>query len=273
MDRDATTDNAAEHAADNAPDAEADHAADSPAPADDGAPADDSAADAGDDSAPRRRNRGAAAEWAYQTLFDRILSLELPPGMQLSEAQIARDLGLSRQPVRDAFARLSWMGFLTILPQRGTLVSEVSDSAIAQARFMRMAIEVEVARSAARQADKAGVAHLRSLLEAEAEVVAANDHMEFLHGDNLFHRAICDLAGAGFAWDEVQRYKAHVDRMRYALGKLPVIQRSHEDHIALARAIEIGDPALAAAEMRHHVGRVVRKQEDAARRNGPGYAE
>ena len=65
----------------------------------------------------------SAADQIFAALYRQVLTLELPPGSRLSEAEVARRMGVSRQPVRDAFWRLSQLGFLTIRPQRATTVS------------------------------------------------------------------------------------------------------------------------------------------------------
>ena len=62
----------------------------------------------------------SVADQIFATLYHRVITLELPPGARLSEAEVARQMGVSRQPVRDAFWRLSQLGFLTIRPQRAT---------------------------------------------------------------------------------------------------------------------------------------------------------
>ena len=62
----------------------------------------------------------------FDELYQRIITLDLPPGARMSEAEVSRALGVSRQPVRDAFWRLSKLGFLTVRPQRATTVSPSS---------------------------------------------------------------------------------------------------------------------------------------------------
>ena len=67
--------------------------------------------------------RPTVADQVYAELHRQILSLDLAPGAKISEIDVARAMGVSRQPVRDAFFRLSQLGFLVIRPQRATTVS------------------------------------------------------------------------------------------------------------------------------------------------------
>ena len=93
--------------------------------------------------------RASIADQVFDVLHQQVLSLALPPGTKMSEAEIAKQLNVSRQPVRDAFYRLSKLGFLLIQPQKATQVSPIHIQDILRARFVRTSIEVEVMRRAA----------------------------------------------------------------------------------------------------------------------------
>ena len=98
-------------------------------------------------------SRPSVADMVFDELHRQILSLDLLPGTKISEVEIAKAMGISRQPVRDAFYRLSKIGFLIIRPQRATTVSKISLHAVLQARFIRTAIELETARVACHRFD------------------------------------------------------------------------------------------------------------------------
>ncbi len=113
-------------------------------------------------------------------LYQQVLTLELPPGSRLSEVEVAKILGVSRQPVRDAFWRLSQLGFLEIRPQRSTTVTQISERAVAQARFIRTALEVETVRVAAKSFGADDFALLDAHLAEQAQAVSADDRKGFL---------------------------------------------------------------------------------------------
>ena len=96
-----------------------------------------------------QQQRPTVTDQVFSELYRQVLSLELPPGTKMSEVDVAKAMGVSRQPVRDAFYRLSKMGFLLIRPQRATTVSLISPRAVVQARFIRSALEKETVRAAA----------------------------------------------------------------------------------------------------------------------------
>src|SRR5688500_7611656 len=77
-----------------------------------------------DDS--RARRQATMGSRVFDTLRQAIVQLQLRPGDPLSEADIARQLGVSRQPVREAFIKLAEIGLVEIRPQRGTFVRLIS---------------------------------------------------------------------------------------------------------------------------------------------------
>ena len=81
--------------------------------------------------------RGTMADSIYTQLRTAILELRLLPGVGISEAEVARHLGVSRQPVREAFGRLARTGYLRVQPQRRTEVVKISVQEVRNARFIR----------------------------------------------------------------------------------------------------------------------------------------
>ena len=122
------------------------------------------------------------------------------PGTVVSEADIARRFGVSRQPVREAFIKLQEAGLLSIRPQRGTVVQRISVDAVFDARFVREAVEVAVARAAAEAPCRALHHRLAELIAAQEDAAAEGDAPAFLRLDEAFHRAIADGIGRSFAW-------------------------------------------------------------------------
>lgn len=92
--------------------------------------------------------RRTTSDVVFEHLRNEIVSLEILPGSKLSEADVARRFGVSRQPVRDAFARLENLELLLIRPQKATEVRGFSMERISHARFVRLAVELEVIRQA-----------------------------------------------------------------------------------------------------------------------------
>ena len=200
-------------------------------------------------------NRPSVADTVFDELHSQILLLELPPGTKMSEVEVAKALGVSRQPVRDAFYRLSKLGFLSIRPQRATLVSQISQTAVLQARFVRNAIETETVRTACQVLTDDDLAALDQILEKQRQAVEARDAVSFHGFDDQFHKEICERAGLGFAWDIIRENKAHMDRVRF-LSLSFASQDAFGDHLEIMDAIRARDEDKAMQQMRKHLSRI-----------------
>src|SRR5690606_1069005 len=88
----------------------------------------------------------STAQQVYDWLHGRILRGELEPGARLSETEIAGQAGVSRQPVREAFIRLTATGLAEVRPQRGTFIGRISINAVLSARLIREAVESDLIR-------------------------------------------------------------------------------------------------------------------------------
>ncbi|KMK66419.1 GntR family transcriptional regulator [Puniceibacterium sp. IMCC21224] len=201
--------------------------------------------------------RASVTDQVFEALHAQVLSLALPPGTKLSESDVAKQLGVSRQPVRDAFYRLSKLGFLLIQPQKATLVSKIHTQDVRRARFIRTAIEVDVMRLAADRFGPEDFERLEPNLAAQADAVENGDRTEFHRLDDLFHQMLCESAGVGYVWDVIRENKAHTDRVRYlSLAGGGGSQLAYNDHCAVIHALKQGDAGGAVMAMRKHLGTI-----------------
>ena len=157
--------------------------------------------------------RRTTTDIVFDELREEIASLKLLPGTKLSEADIARRFGVSRQPVRDAFARLENLDLLLIRPQRATEVRKFIMPRISHARFVRLAVELEVIRRACSVWDGDHTKILERNLEEQKSAVEAEELDRFHVLDYEFHKLICELCGLPMAFETIQECKQHVDRL------------------------------------------------------------
>jgi DNA-binding GntR family transcriptional regulator len=200
-------------------------------------------------------NRPSVADTVFDELHQQIITLQLAPGTKLSETEVAKALGVSRQPVRDAFYRLSKLGFIVIRPQRATTVSTISERAVMRARFVRTALETETVRVACERLSGEDYIALDALLERQRLAMEARDPVAFHALDDQFHREICERAGLGFAWEIIRENKAHMDRVRF-LSLAFASQDAYGDHLRVMEAIRARDADLAMQRMRQHLSRI-----------------
>ncbi|MBI5105325.1 MAG: GntR family transcriptional regulator [Solirubrobacterales bacterium] len=205
-----------------------------------------------------RRRTTTARKAAYDALRGAIVAGELTPGTRLSENELAELLGVSRTPVREALLRLREDQLVDVVPQSGTFVTPISTSAVRDAQFLREAVECAAVRLATERATPPDVAALRDLL-ARQEVARDTDDLDaFFVLDGDFHHALCDLSGRPIAWAIGRRANGHLDRVRRLSLPVPsYIAEMVEEHRRVVDAVELGDPDLAEASLRHHLRMVL----------------
>ncbi|MFP5514258.1 MAG: GntR family transcriptional regulator [Alphaproteobacteria bacterium] len=198
------------------------------------------------------------ARRVYRVLRQAIVTMQFRPGQALSEQEIADQLGVSRQPVREAFIKLSESGLLTIRPQRGTFVVKISVKQVLDARFVREAVETAVVRKACETITPAGLAELRDNLKAQWDIADEPVPVRFLELDEAFHRTIAIGAECDYAWRIVEETKAQMDRVRYlSVPYATPIRRLISQHQAVLEAIVARDPAKAEAAMGMHLREIL----------------
>lgn len=191
----------------------------------------------------------------YEALYERVVDLTLPPGAKLSEAEVAAQMGVSRQPVRDAFYRLSQLGFIQIRPQRATVVTPISEEAIRQAKFIRLSLELSCIREAVQRLTDAQLDALAVLLDRQQAAADADRRSEFHALDDQFHHDIASHSGLGFVWAVVKDKKGHMDRARYlSLGYNAGTALA--EHRVILQALRARDSAAALAAMTAHLSRI-----------------
>ncbi|EAR52553.1 GntR family transcriptional regulator [Oceanicola granulosus HTCC2516] len=201
--------------------------------------------------------RRTSVDDIFHAIQEDILSLRLRPGDKLSEAEVAARFGVSRQPVRDAFSRLANLDLLLIRPQRATEVRRFSMREIVKSRFVRASVEKEVLRLAAEKCDAVGAAMLKAALAQQDEAIRRRDVEGFGELDYDFHRTLCDIAHADFAFDVIMAEKSKVDRLcLLGLSKEDRMPELVADHRAIAEAVERHDAETAVAAGARHLSRL-----------------
>ncbi|WP_424973231.1 GntR family transcriptional regulator [Dinoroseobacter sp. S76] len=201
--------------------------------------------------------RATSTDQIFDSLYNRIVSLDLLPGAKLSESEVAKSYGFSRQPVREAFTRLANLNLLLIRPQRATIVRPFSRDLIANARFIRSAIEIEVVRQASTDRDTKLDAKLRQSLKEQREAVAAGDTAAFHALDYAFHRLLCAAAKRPAAFELIAANKAQVDRLcMLSLTSAEAMEDLLKDHTELLEALFGGDATEAETILRRHLRRL-----------------
>jgi DNA-binding GntR family transcriptional regulator len=202
---------------------------------------------------------GSIAEQVFRTLRTSIVTMRLTPGTALSEQEIAGRLAVSRQPVREAFIKLSEIGLVRVLPQRGTFVVKISAQAVTDARFVREAVECAIARRAADGIEKRALGQLRAIVADQRTAAKAADAGEFFVLDEAFHRSLAAAAGCAYAWKVIEEAKAQMDRVRFlSLPDATPMNHLIRQHEAVLDAVAAGRGAAAEQAMRAHLREILK---------------
>ncbi|MBJ7328615.1 MAG: GntR family transcriptional regulator [Solirubrobacteraceae bacterium] len=216
---------------------------------------------------------GSARDQVYLAVREAIVSAELEPGRQLSENELADRLGVSRTPVREALVRLRDERLVAIVPQLGTFVTLISDDAVADAAFVREALECAAIRLAAQNTQPAVLEEIQANLVAQDRAQAENDSNAFDVLDEALHRKLCEMSGHEIAWALARRANGHLDRVRrLSLPEPGYLGEMVTEHRAVVAAVADGDPDRAEHELRHHL-RMVLSQVSTIRDQHPDYFE
>ncbi len=201
--------------------------------------------------------RRTTVDDVFDFLHEEIVTLRLKPGDRISEADIAARFNVSRQPVRDAFSRLANLDLLLIRPQRATEVRRFSMREIEKSRFVRASIEKEVLRRAAEYCDADGARLLDTEIANQQEAVMAKDIEAFGRFDYDFHKALCAIARADFAFDVILAEKGKIDRLcMLGIEKEQRMPDLVADHIEIAEAVKAHDAEAAIEAGVKHLSRL-----------------
>lgn len=207
----------------------------------------------------RQTRQGTMGYRVFEALKLAIVQLQLRPGNLLSEAEVAKQLGVSRQPVREAFIKLAEVGLVEIRPQRGTFVVLISRRDVENARFIREAIEVAIVRKACAEAEEDDIARLRAVVAEQKAASTAGDHALFLRLDEAFHQALARSVDCEHAWRVMESLKAQMDRVRYLSVPLATpVNVLIEQHENIVEAIASRNPDAAGGAMREHLSEILK---------------
>ena len=192
----------------------------------------------------------------HRIIRERIVCTDLLPGVRQSEAELAKHFNVSRQPIREAFIKLADEGLLEVRPQRGTYVRKISVAAVLDARFVREAIEADIARFVAKEPNDRFLTRLEQLIIDQKKVMKG-DAQSFLKLDHDFHRCLAEAAGKTYAWKIVEDVRAQLDRVRYLSYFQFPMDEIIDQHVQIVSAISSRDPEQASAAMREHLREIL----------------
>lgn len=202
-------------------------------------------------TADELRNK-SRSEFVYASLRDAIWEGRFAPNERIPEEEIARSLGVSRTPVREALRRLQERGLLTVGAGRTLVVAELSKAQVFELYAMREILEGSAARFAAQHASETEIDILQHLLgEFDKH---RNDPRALVSLNRRFHGAICEAAHNRYLIQTLDGMHDSLALLHSNTFRVPNRrEQSDAEHRRIVQAIKRRDPDAAEKAAREHV--------------------
>jgi DNA-binding GntR family transcriptional regulator len=198
---------------------------------------------------------GSLSAHIYRTMRRWIITGEYHQGMRLNEQRLAVALDVSRVPIREVLPQLAADGFVEMSPHRSAVVSSWSVEDVNNLFDVRLGLEVEAARYAARKvAQGASMANLAAVLHSSEEVVRTGEDLRIAESSTLFHLRVVDLTGNGLMMS-LMRTVSHRMSWLFYLTSQRDAQKACDEHHELFDAIASGNEEVARAVAYTHIER------------------
>jgi DNA-binding GntR family transcriptional regulator len=197
------------------------------------------------------RNASVAAT---EVIRQAIVDGRLEPGQRLKEEELARELGISRTPVREALLVLQTEGLVVAEPNRGAMVREHDASDLDDLYQLRALLEGYAARRAATRVTEEALDSLRESCDRFEALASGGELREIVRENLFFHNTILDLAGSERLKDMVRK-----------VVELPLVYRSYvwytpeqqqisaHYHRQIVKALAARDPERAELVLKEHI--------------------
>ena len=193
-------------------------------------------------------------EQAIDHLREEILSSRLAPGTELSEVALARALGISRGPLREALGQLNAEGLVRMVPRRGAVVTRLTRREFLDAYQVREALESLALRLAVPRLSAAEKAELHAMCEGMEREAAAANTARFFELNREFHRFLVHASGNRKLESVHAQLIAQMGRLMSKSAELRGgLVQSAAEHRAILAAIDDGDAALAVRLLEDHI--------------------
>lgn len=197
-----------------------------------------------------------AAQPVFRQLLKAIVTLELEPGLMVSERHLMEQFSCSRASLRPALIRLSELGLLRTLPRKGLIVAPLDSLDVFEIYEARWVIEARVSRLAAMRVKPNELDAIANLAQHSAHEVQPHDGnwTTFLEQDQLLHLTIASTARNRYLFDALTRVLPLASRVwHWVYGQLDASEHIRYEHHDIVDALRSRDPDAAERAVTAHV--------------------
>ena len=200
-------------------------------------------------------SRKSLGDSVYQVLLEGILCGRLSSGQELKEVSIAKELGVSRTPVHEAFRKLTIDGLIEQQgPSNKSRVVELNSHSVEEIYEMRKILEVAAVK---RAACNIKASQLNKLIESAELLKCALEDDDWanqaLDLDLKFHELIAEASGNKRLINEINRYRLLVRAFCRITGNRLNLMDALEEHLVILNSIKSGNVNEAANAMSSHI--------------------
>lgn len=190
----------------------------------------------------------------YEHLREQLLNGEIAPLEHLIEAKIAKEIGTSRTPVREALHSLELEGLIESIPRVGYVVKLLCEGEVEEICEIRVVIEELGARWAIEKAHEKLVVELEKNISISEDKISKGNVRAFVDMDAHFHEIISKFSGSQRLLELAQTLRRHMLRYRFqSIYSVDNVLRAIDGHKGILRAIEKRNLEEVNKAIRHHM--------------------
>ena len=194
-------------------------------------------------------------ERVYMTLRQMILNMELPPGTRLKDIELARKLGVSNTPLREAMRWLAADSLVESIPRRGTFVKRLTAEESGRLYEIREALEVLAARLAAERATSETLSRISEAAAGHLKAVESGNVQEYLALDRQFHTLIAEGSKNEILVSMLNLIADRIYIVRRLTSNVEKDFLTSREHMEIAEALSRRDGERAAELIQKHIRR------------------
>jgi DNA-binding GntR family transcriptional regulator len=184
-----------------------------------------------------------------------IIVRDIEPGKKINEEQLAKEIRVSRTPIREALCRLENEGIVKIVPRRGAFVADLNEINVNEILLIREVLEGLVARLATINMDEQKLEKLKAALDRVNTTLEEDcDLVTYTRSEVDFHATLLSASDNQMLKSMMEIINAHLQIIRLRTVVIPErARKTVKEHNQILKAIEKGDDQAAEALMRQHV--------------------
>lgn len=202
-------------------------------------------------------------EQVYQTIRNKVLSLEMDPTQPLNEKQLIRDSGGTADQVQEVLKRLADEDVVVLQRDRWYVAPAATASIIGEIFEVRTTLEGMCARLAAERISEEDIEEMEQLLQDYERVFREGDNKALLAVDQKFHKLLYEASGNRFLARALDDMYTLIYRLSFfALDRMVSVRSNVEEHRDILQALKAGDGRAAERHIQHHITHFQRMVEE-----------